>query len=134
MELPLKKEEIRRLIELVCIDEKLTRSAVSVIFVDSEYIRRLNERFLKRDYPTDVLAFSLQEHGKNPEGEIYVCTELAGTQAREHGVPFKEELFRLVIHGMLHLIGYDDADPDEQRKMLDKGEFYLQKFLTRIID
>ena len=129
-ELQLNKEEVRRLIELVCINEKLKRGTVNVIFVDSEYIRQLNERFLKHDYPTDVLAFTLQEPGQNLEGEIYVCSELAGTQAQEHHVPFKEELFRLVIHGMLHLIGYDDAEPDEQRLMFDKGEFYLQKFFN----
>ena len=130
-EIPLKKDEVRRLIELVCNNEKLAGGAVNVIFVDSEYIRQLNERFLKHDYPTDVMAFTLQEPGQNLEGEIYVCSELAVTQAQEHHVPFKEELFRLVIHGMLHLVGYDDADHDEQRMMFNKGEFYLRNFFDR---
>ncbi|KPK95698.1 hypothetical protein AMJ80_04085, partial [bacterium SM23_31] len=120
----------RQLIELVCSHENLTQVSVNVIFVNSEHIRRINKRFLKHDYPTDVIAFNLNEPGENPEGEIYVCPELAETQAQEHHILFKEELFRLVIHGMLHLIGYDDADPDEQRRMFDKGEFYLRKFFN----
>ncbi|KPK91039.1 hypothetical protein AMJ80_07765, partial [bacterium SM23_31] len=58
-ELHLKNEEVRQLIELVCSHENLTQVSVNVIFVNSEHIRRLNKRFLKHDYPTDVIAFNL---------------------------------------------------------------------------
>jgi probable rRNA maturation factor len=113
--------------------------------VDDDAIRDLNLRFLKKDRPTDVIAFELGGRvattsgllsGTDPNsrtfggevwGEVYVSAERTREQAVDYGVPPKEELARCVIHGVLHLLGYDDNTVRERRAMKGKEEEYLGK-------
>jgi probable rRNA maturation factor len=81
--------------------------------VTEKEIRRLNLRFLDRDEATDVLAFPLEED----EGEVVVSAERALAIAKELGVDPEAELMLYVVHGILHLVGYDDHDADEARRM-----------------
>jgi len=83
-------------------------ASVSLIFVDSVLIRRLNRQYLRHDFVTDVLAFPLGDPGFL-EGEIYVNVDRARQQASSYRVTFGAEIARLVIHGTLHLAGYDDS-------------------------
>ena len=89
---------------------------VAIVFVDSRYSRRMNERYLKHDYATDVISFQL-EIGSVLEGEVYVNLDRARAQAKEYGVSIKSEVSRLVIHGVLHLVGYDDSTTKNARRM-----------------
>ena len=84
---------------------------LSVAVVTDEAIHELNREFLQHDYPTDVLAFPLDE----AESEIVVSAERAVEEARERGVPPLAELMLYVVHGLLHLAGHDDHDPDRAR-------------------
>jgi rRNA maturation RNase YbeY len=84
----------------------------------------LNRRFLSHDYVTDVLSFDL-EGGKMLEGEVYVNLDRARQQAQEYGVAFGNEVARLVIHGTLHLVGYDDRRPKDVRAMRSQEEKHL---------
>jgi len=93
--------------------------------VDDAAIRDLNLRFLKKDRPTDVIAFGLGDG--DVWGEVYVSAERTAEQAGDYGVPPKEELARCVIHGVLHLLGYDDGTVRERRVMKGKEEEYLGK-------
>lgn len=84
--------------------------AVSVIFVNDRYIQDLNRRYRRRDRPTDVLSFKLQplipnQQSSVPLGEVYVSRDTARQQARRYGVSYHDELQRLVLHGILHLLG-----------------------------
>jgi probable rRNA maturation factor len=107
------------------------RAAISISFVGPDRIRRLNERWRGHDAPTDVLAFALPAPGWGPGalpiGDVYVCPAIARHQARALGVPLREELLRLVIHGTLHVLGYDHpAGPARARStMWRKQERYL---------
>ena len=101
---------------------------ISVILVDNKTIQELNNRFLNRDRPTDVIAFPLGD-GRGVWGEVYVSTELARQQAEEYDVPLEEEMYRLIIHGLLHLSGCDDSDSDSRAKMKEKEEYYLRSIL-----
>lgn len=105
---------------------------VNVIFVDDAKSRRLNRTYLVHDYPTDVLAFRLDK-GDKLEGELYVNLDRASVQAREYGVTFKNEVARLVIHGLLHLIGYRDNTSRSRMRMKKKEDGYLEKISKRII-
>jgi len=99
---------------------------VTVIFVDDARITELNREFLGRDFPTDVLAFDLRDPSpEGPSGEVYVCLERAEEQAQEFGVPYEEEVARLVFHGLLHLAGFEDATPEDRRRMEAEVERYL---------
>lgn len=94
---------------------------VSVVFLNSRSTRKLNREYLGHDSNTDVISFCLEE-GVNLEGEVYVNLDRARTQARTYGVSFWNEVARLVIHGTLHLLGYDDRTPrlrEEMRKEED---------------
>ena len=94
---------------------------------DQEESKSLNLQYLQKDYPTDVLSFPLNE--ELPDGfyigDIFICYSIAGIQARENNVSLPEELFRLMVHGILHLLGYDhEKDTGEmetlQEQLIDK--------------
>jgi len=96
---------------------------LSLCYVDNAAIRELNQRYLDRDEVTDVLAFPL-EGGPGPDadrllGEIVVSVEKAAAEAAARGVPAEAEIALYTAHGLLHLLGYDDHDPDETRAMRD---------------
>jgi probable rRNA maturation factor len=91
---------------------------VHLTFVGDRAARRLNARYRGVPAPTDVLAFPLQAPGPSTLlGEVIVSAETARRQARRLGVPTGLELGLLVVHGLLHLVGYDDRDPGEARLM-----------------
>lgn len=86
------------------------RGEVSVTCLPADEIARINREYLDRDGPTDVVAFDLG--GDELLGDVYVCPEVAERVAREEGVELREELVRLVIHGVLHVLGHDHPEDD----------------------
>lgn len=104
-----------------------TPGQATLVLTDDEGIRALNRDFLGRDAPTDVLAFSAREDADSafvaaPEmggylGDVIVSYPRAAAQAEAHGHPLEEELHLLVVHGMLHLLGYDHAGEEEKAAM-----------------
>ena len=104
---------------------------VDVIFVDDDFMKKINRKFTKRRKTTDVLSFGMKE-GKNmgvdyPSlGDIYVSLDQAKRQAQEYRISFKEETSRLVIHGLLHLLGHDHKSKKEAKTMKEKEEAYLK--------
>ncbi len=94
---------------------------VDVTVVDDGAIRRLNARYLRRRTTTDVLAFDLETPGPSRlMGEVIVCADTARRQARRVGVSVALELDLLVVHGLLHLAGWDDHEPREARLMHER--------------
>lgn len=133
--IPFKSKVIRACVNRVCTGESIKKGAVGIIFANSFKIKELNNQFLNHNCSTDVITFELQDPGNDLEGEIYVCYEVAENQAREFGVPFREELLRLIVHGILHLAGYDDKETREREHMRVKEEYYLKQLNdTGIID
>ncbi len=102
------------------------RRSVSIAFVTDAASRRINQRFLGHDYPTDVISFPL---GTDLFGELVISAEFARREARERGIPVGEELLRYVAHGLLHLLGYDDHHPAERRRMWARQERELKAAL-----
>jgi probable rRNA maturation factor len=100
---------------------------ISVALVDDPAIAVLNERFLEREGPTDVLAFSLGD-AVDVVGDVYVGFEQASRQAAELGISLAEELVRLAIHGTLHVLGHDHPEDDERDA---SAMFALQERLVR---
>lgn len=93
----------------------------------------LNYQFKGRKRPTDVLAFNLAEKKSNNyiDGEIYVDLQTAARQSKEYGVDYLEEVARLCVHGLLHLLGYNDLKTSEKKKMWRVQEKYISLFLTK---
>jgi rRNA maturation RNase YbeY len=93
-------------------------------------MKSLNGAYLDHWRATDVLTFPLHEKGARVlSGEIYVNLDQARRQAREYRVSIREETARLVIHGALHMCGYLDATPSQKKRMTEKQELYVRKFL-----
>jgi probable rRNA maturation factor len=107
--------------------QRPSSAEISVALVDDPCIAVLNERFLERAGPTDVLAFSLGD-AVDVVGDIYVGFEQASRQAAELGISLAEELVRLVIHGTLHVLGHDHPEDDGRDA---SPMFALQEQLVR---
>lgn len=103
-----------------------SHAAITVILVDDRMSRRLNRQFLAHDRPTDVIAFPLGE-GSNLEGEIYVNLDKARRQARTYHVTPAHETARLIIHGTLHLLGYDDRTRAKARHMKSREDVLVRR-------
>jgi probable rRNA maturation factor len=107
------RADVRRLCRNLTRDFKPGVASVNIIFVTDRQIHALNRRFLRRDRPTDVISFNNDGPQLPGEprllGEVYISRDRARTQAREYGVSYASELRRLVLHGLLHLLGLTHA-------------------------
>jgi probable rRNA maturation factor len=89
--------------------DHVTNGMLSITFVGRAAMSELNQRYLGHLGPTDVISFGLGRHGRRGPvvGDIYICAEIARANAKRQGVSAQEELLRLVVHGTLHVLGYD---------------------------
>jgi probable rRNA maturation factor len=94
--------------------ENVDAGELSITLTDNAGIARLNASFLQHDGPTDVIAFPLYEETEDMVGDIYVGFDVARSQAFANGITFEEELVRLVVHGTLHILGYDHPGDDSR--------------------
>lgn len=97
---------------------------INIVFTDDKFIRKLNTIFLKHKWVTDVISFPLSDN-KKIEGEIYINLQQARRQAKEYSCTFKSEIQRLIIHGVLHLIGYKDVTQRTKKRMSALEDKYL---------
>ena len=121
---PIRKQEFKRLIERLAARYRLADPEVTLAFVGDRAIRTLNRKFLKKDKPTDVLSFPLGERGPDGKfylGDIVISVPVAFRQAREKGHGLRRELELLVIHGFLHLAGFEHGSGLEEEEMLAAG-------------
>lgn len=126
---------IRRIVKRVINKEKWRGGReLSIILTDDCMIQELNHKYLNRNQPTDVITFLYGEEEEGPWGEIYISEDRARDQASEYRVPFQEELYRLIIHGLLHLLGYRDESDVLKRKMKRKENHYLEYFKEHIFN
>ena len=120
-------EEVRIICERILADGEIRSGKVNVVLVNSETIHQYNKDFLRHDYPTDVISFLMDDLRNKGylEGEVLACTEMAKERAKEFGWTAKEELLLYIVHGMLHLTGFDDVTPEQQAVMQKKERHYL---------
>jgi probable rRNA maturation factor len=117
---------IMRSVRAVLRGEGYRAAEISVVCVNDGMSRRINRRFLRHDFATDVISFPLGE-GDAVEGELYVNLDRARVQAHEYGVSRPCELARLVVHGVLHVVGYDDHAPQDRERMRKREDVYLAR-------
>lgn len=100
-------------------------SLVSIVLVDNKRIHEINKTYRNIDAPTDVISFAFQDESTNPNigltnlGEIYISLEKTHSQALEYNHSFERELSFLTVHGLLHLLGYDHMNKDDEKEMFD---------------
>ncbi len=121
------REALRRTVRRILRGEGRDHAAVTVVLVDDPYIRGLNRKYRHLDRATDVLSFNLADDTGRDEdalGEVYISIDRARDQAGRYHVSLDGELRRLVVHGCLHLLGYDHRNASERKVMRDKERVY----------
>lgn len=127
--IPFDLEKARRTVRMVLEGEKIVCGRLEVTIIGDPAIHRLNVQFLGHDYPTDVLAFELDRDVDSGflEGNVIVSDDTALDRAREFGWAPENELLLYIIHGTLHLAGYDDHAKEDERAMRAKEREYMAK-------
>lgn len=97
---------------------------VNIIFCSDPYILDVNIKYLGHDYFTDIITFDYVE-GNVLSGDLFISVDSVRYNAAFYGVEFPVELRRVMVHGLLHLIGYDDHTPEDQKMMRSKEDYYL---------
>ncbi len=127
LELPFKESEAAFLLDAICKHQSCNYSFVELVFVDPKEIIRINKEFLSRDYVTDIISFRYDEDTSNMEieGTLYCCAQRIQEQAKEYNASDKQEFLRVIIHGLVHLLGYDDQTPKEKAEMTQFENYFL---------
>ena len=120
----LDRPRLREIVRQVMAEEDIKDYEISLAFVDNPTIHGINKRFLEHDEPTDVITFPYSS-GKVLVGELVIGVEVALEQARVGGHEVDAELALYVIHGLLHLVGYDDKDAHDRKQMRVRDRYHL---------
>ena len=97
---------------------------ISIIFCSDNYILDINQRYLQHDYFTDIITFDYCD-GNVLSGDLFISVDSVRENSLFYGVDFETELYRVIVHGILHLIGYDDHTEDDIKVMREKENYYL---------
>lgn len=103
--------------------ENKTIASIDYVFVGDPALLQINRQSLQHDYFTDIITFPYQS--RPIQGEIYISVDRVREHALKYGVSFDHELHRVMVHGLLHLCGYDDRSKKKKQRMTEKEDFYL---------
>jgi probable rRNA maturation factor len=121
------RRRIRQAVRRIVQDAGISRAEISVAIVDDAAIGKLHEEFLNDPEPTDVLSFILERSADVLEGEVVASADTAREYAPRYKCSATEELLRYIVHGTLHLVGFDDATPRQRTAMRKKEDHYLAR-------
>lgn len=130
---PLSRERIDAIARAALRYERVREAMISIAFVDRRAIARLNAEHLGHKGETDVISFGFTRAAPTDPvvGDIYICPAVASDNAKAHGAPVREEIARLVIHGILHVLGYDH--PEDHRRETSDMWRRQERLLRRIV-
>ena len=120
--------KIKKIIKTVYENEDVYDSHISIIFTNDELVSSLKKSFFKINELTDVIAFRLNDYSeKNVEGEVYISVERVFYNAKKYNEKKTNEISRVLIHGILHLLNYKDNEKESKNLMTSKENYYLTK-------
>ncbi len=125
--IPVSEARVRDLIHAVETGEGVRFAMVELVYVDEAEIEELNKGTFGRDYVTDIISFHYHDDGVTDalEGSLVMCAPRIREQALEFGVDETAEFERVIVHGLLHVIGFDDSTPEDKAAMTHKEDSYL---------
>ena len=109
----------------IFIDNNQNEASIMIIFSNDSKLRKLKKEYFGEDVFTDTISFNLEEEGDPIEGEVYISLERVSENAHTFKQDFTTECKRVIIHGCLHLLGYNDESPEDKTKMIQLEETYL---------
>ena len=123
--LDVSRENLYNTVRHILQGEGQNNAAVTIVLVDDPYIRKLNHKYRQLNRATDVLSFNLNdelESNSEELGDVYISVDRAREQAYRYRISMENELHRLLIHGCLHLLGYDHQNSQDRKEMRDKEQ------------
>ena len=124
---PTQEKEFVIWLENVAKDESKNISFLTYIFCSDEFLLDINIQHLGHDQYTDIITFPYKE-GDDIESDLYISIERVKENAYDYEVTFDEELKRVMVHGLLHLLGYSDKSEEDVRIMREKEDYYIARF------
>jgi len=123
--LPVDRRLFRRAVRMILKDAGIGDAEISLAIVDDPTIQEVHRRHMGMDDPTDVISFVLDRDGQRLEGEVVASADTAQSRCSQYGLSPADELLLYVIHGTLHLVGYDDCNRRARATMRAKERYYL---------
>lgn len=125
------RNQLKTFISFLVGNEKRDLHSLNYIFCGDAVLLEINREYLAHDYFTDVISFDLSSTPKEILADIYISVDRVRENARSLKLPFSEEFHRVMIHGLLHLCGYNDKTDSQRKLMRNKEDFYLNLYFTR---
>lgn len=122
------KKKLKELVESVCKKEGKKIACLNLILCNDDYLKEINKKHLNKTYYTDVISFDFKEEENSVEGDVYVSVDRTKENAKKFNSKHQIELFRVIIHGLLHLIGYNDKTKKEKEIMTRKENKYISLY------
>jgi probable rRNA maturation factor len=120
-------KKIKKLIENIVTSERFIPGEINIIFTCDKKLIKINRQFLKHNYFTDVISFSYNQE-KIINGEVYISLDTVRGNAINYNISLKKEILRVIIHGVLHLCGYEDEDETKRLVMKGKEDIWIENF------
>lgn len=124
--LRLAKKNLRSWMTSAVREEGRKTGEINFIFCSDEYLLKINQQYLDHDYYTDIITFDYSE-GNVVSGDIFISTDRISENAATYKVSFNQEINRIMIHGVLHLLGYQDKESEQKKLMTLKEDYYISK-------
>jgi rRNA maturation RNase YbeY len=124
--LKLQKTQIKRHIKQLIIRELKKQGDISIIFCSDNYLLDINNEYLKHNYFTDIITFNYVE-GNTISGDLFISIDRVKENSIKFKTGWKKELYRVIFHGLLHLVGYNDKTPEEIKIIREKEDMYLSE-------
>ena len=121
-------KNVRKLLDKVIAEEKKVPGDLNFILTTDKVLRGINRKFLKHNYNTDVISFRYNT-GDIIDGEVYISVDTVKENAKNYKVSYETEMLRVIIHGLVHLCGYDDSTDWEKMKMREMEDYWISKYL-----
>ena len=121
-----KRRKIKEWLNAIAFEENNKIENLNFLIVDDKRMIHFNKTYLNHNYPTDIITFNTSEN-KKISGDVIISLERVEENAKEYKVELEEELWRVMAHGLLHLLGYNDKSKEEKEKMRKKENYYLNK-------
>ena len=118
------KRKAKQVITTIIRDCRLSEGDINIIFTSDFFLTEMNKKYLNHDYYTDIITFPYNSE-KTVSGDLFISVERVKENATSYKKPFQKEVMRVIFHGMLHLVGYNDKTEDEKKGMREKEEYYL---------